>query len=54
MGKCPGNAADAKSVSYLRIFVDVTRIIIVNEVVAERLAKDKPDQAGQSDADADG
>ena len=42
MGKCPDNAADAQSLSYVRVFVDVTRVIIVNEVVPERLAKNKP------------
>ena len=52
MGKCPGNAADAQSLSYLRVFVDVTRIIVVNEVVPECLAEHKPAQRRQSDADA--
>ena len=52
MGKCPDNAADAQSLSYLRVFVDVTRIIIVNEVVPERLAKNKPAQCRQSNTDA--
>ena len=54
MCKCPGNTADAESAGYSRVFIDVTRIVIVNEVVPERLAKNKPCQARQSDADADG
>jgi hypothetical protein len=54
MGECPGNTAYAKAIGYLRIFVDIARIIIVNEVVPEGLAKNKPAQRRQSDADAYG
>ena len=53
MGKCPDNAADAQSLSYLRVFVDVTRIIIVNEVVPERLAEDEPRKHGKKNANTD-
>jgi hypothetical protein len=52
MGKCPNNAGDTQSLSYLRVFVDVTWIIVVYEVVPECLAEHKPAQRHQSDADA--
>ena len=53
VGECPGNTADAEPTGYLRVFVDVTRIIVVNEVVPERLAKNKPAQGRKSDANGD-
>ena len=54
MCKCPDNTADAKTTCYLRVLINVTRIVVINEVVPERLAKNKPCQARESDADADG
>jgi hypothetical protein len=54
MGECPGNTANAEPTGYFRVFIDVTRIVIINEVVPERLAENKPCQARQNDADADG
>ena len=54
MSKCPGNTAEAKAVGYVSVFIDVTRIIVVNEVVPERLAKNEPCKHCQTDADADG
>ncbi len=53
MSERPGNTADAQSTGYPRIFIDVTRIIIVNEVVPERLAKNKPRKHCNTDANAD-
>ena len=53
MCKCPGNTADAKTTCYFRVLINVMRIIVINEVVPERLAKNKPCQARQSDADGD-
>ena len=53
MGKCPGDTADAEAAGYLRIFIDVARIIIVDEVVPERLAKNYPRKDGETDANAD-
>ena len=54
MGECPGDTADTETSCYCRVLIYVTRIIVVNEVVPERLAKNKPCQARQNDADADG
>ena len=42
MTECPGNTADAKTTCYFRVLINVMRIIVVNEVVPERLAKNKP------------
>ena len=53
MAKCPGNAADAEAACYLRIFVDVVRVIIVDEIVPERLAENQPRKDGDTDANAD-
>jgi hypothetical protein len=50
IGECPCNTAEAEPGCYLRIFVDVTRIIIIDEVVPERLAKNKPRQRRESEA----
>ena len=54
VAECPSNTANAEPTGYFRVFIDVTRIVIINEVVPERLAKNKPCQARESDADADG
>ena len=54
MTECPGNTVDAKTTCYFRVLINVMRIIVINEVVPERLAKNKPCQARQSDADAEG
>ena len=54
MTECPGNTADAKTTCYFRVLINVMRIIVINEVVPERLAKNKPCQARQNDADPDG
>jgi len=54
MSECPGNTANAEPTGYFRVFIDITRIVIINEVVPEHLAKNKPGQRRQSDADADG
>ena len=54
MCKCPGNTADAKTTCYFRVLINVTRIIVVNEVVPERLAKNKPGKQSEKKADTDG
>ena len=53
MAKCPGNTADAEAAGYLRIFIDVAGVIIVDEIVPERLAENHPRKDGDTDADAD-
>ena len=54
MSKCPGNTADAKTACYFCVLINVTRIVVVNEVVPERLAKNKPGKHPERKADADG
>ena len=54
MGECPGNTAEAEPIGYLCVFIDVTRIIVVDEVMPERLAKNNPRKHCQRDADAEG
>jgi hypothetical protein len=41
MAECPGNAADADTAGYVGVFIDVARVIVVNEIVPERLPKNK-------------
>jgi len=53
MGECPANTCDAKAAGYLGIFIDVARIVVVDEVMAESLAKNNPGKCRQKDADAD-
>ena len=52
MSECPGNTADAKPAGYSRVFIDVTRIVVVNEVVPERLAENNPGKRYKKDANA--
>jgi len=54
MSECPGNTAEAKAVGYVSVLINVTRIVVVNEVVPERLAKNKPGQRGEKKADTNG
>ncbi len=42
MGDCPGNAAQANAAGYLCIFINVVRIVVVNEIVPERLGENNP------------
>ena len=53
MCKCPTNTGDAETAGYLGIFIDVARIVVVDEVMAESLAKNNPGKCRQKDADAD-
>src|SRR5437016_6937990 len=54
MGECPGNAAEADAACYFSVLINVARIVVVNEVVPESLAKNKPGQRGEKKADAKG
>ena len=51
MGECPANTCDAKAAGYLGIFIDVPRIVVVNELVPEGLAKNNPCECREKDAD---
>ena len=53
MGECPGNAGDVKTAGYLGIFIDITRIVVINEVVPQSLAKNNPCKHRETDANAD-
>ena len=53
MSECPGNTGDVKAAGYLGILINVTRIIIVNEVVSKRLTKDNPCKHRKKDRNAD-
>src|SRR6266540_2275217 len=53
VGECPGNAAEAEATCYFCVLINIARVIVVNEVVPERLAKDNPRKHCQSDTDAD-
>ena len=53
MGECPGDTRDVKPTGYCGILVNVPRIIVVNEVVPERPAKNHPCQDYQTNANAD-
>ncbi len=54
MSECPGNTGDVKAAGYPGILINIPRVIIVNEVVPERLAKNRPSQRCKSNANADG
>jgi hypothetical protein len=53
MSECPGNTAYVKAAGYPGILINITWIVIVNEVVPERLAKDNPCKHCKKDANAD-
>ncbi len=49
----PCNAGQAETVRYLRIFVNVGLIIVVNEIVPKGLAENKPRNCCEKNAEAD-
>ncbi len=50
--ECPGNAGGVKTACYLGIFIDVTRIVIVNEVMPKSLTKNNARKQRKTDANA--
>jgi len=42
MGKCPGDVREADAARDPCVLIDVTRIVVVNEIVPECLTKDDP------------
>jgi hypothetical protein len=53
MGECPDNAGGVKAACYLGIFINVARIIIINEVVPKSLTKNNAREHRETDANAD-
>ena len=54
MRKRPGDVREVDAAGDPSVLIDVTRIVVVNEIVPERLTKNRPRKHCQSDADADG
>ncbi len=50
MSECPGNTGDVKAAGYPGILINIPRVIIVNEVVPKRLAKNDPRKQCKKDA----
>ena len=42
MSKCPGDVREVDAAGDPSVLIDVTRIVVVNEIVPERLNKDSP------------
>ena len=42
MSKCPGDVGEVDAAGDPRVLIDVTRIVVVNEIVPERLTKNGP------------
>jgi hypothetical protein len=51
VGQHPFESIDSESVAHLLIFVNVSVVIEVDEVVTERLTKNDPDDGGEKNAD---
>lgn len=54
VGEGPPNPAEADAAGYFAVFIDVARIIIVNEIVPECLREHAPRKHYQTDANARG
>lgn len=54
MRKRPGDVGDADATRDPRVLINVTRIVVVNEIVPECLTKDDPRQDEETDANAGG
>src|SRR5438477_12038919 len=53
MGECPGNAGGVKAFSYPGILIYVLRIVVVNEIMPQCLAKNGPGKQRKTDANAE-
>ena len=53
VGECPDNIGKVEATCYPGILIHVTRVIVVNKVVPERLAKNRPSQRYKNDANAE-
>ncbi len=53
MSECPRHISEVDAIGDPRVLIDVMGIIVVNEVVAERLTKNNPGKHCQKDAKAD-
>ena len=53
MCESPDDSGDAEAAGYVWIFIDVARIIVVNKIVPEGLAKNEPRNCCEENADAD-
>ncbi len=54
MSECPRHISEVEAVGDPRVLIDVMRIIVVNEIVPDRLTKNRPRKHCQSDANAGG
>ena len=52
VGEGPRNPAEAKAAGYSGVFIHVARIIVVNEIVPQRLTKNDPRKRYETDAKA--
>src|SRR5207249_419257 len=51
VGECPHNRVQGYPVADMRIFEDVKWIVIIDELMAKRLAKDRPNQRQEAESD---
>jgi hypothetical protein len=42
MSECPGDVRNVNAANDPRVLIDVVRIVVINEIVPERLNKDSP------------
>jgi len=42
MSECPGDVREVDTAGDPSVLIDITRIVVVNEIVPERLNKDSP------------
>ena len=52
VGECPCNIGETDAAGYPRILIDVLRIVVVNEIAAERLCKHHPCNNCKAHADS--
>jgi len=52
MRECPGNVVQRKAAVYLRNFVNVFRVVEVDEWKFDGLAEDEPNECGEAGANA--
>ena len=53
MSECPSDVRDVNAARDSGVLIDVARIVVVNEIVPERLTENGPRKHRQSNADTD-
>jgi hypothetical protein len=53
VSECPGNTRNGQPAGYSGVFIHIPRIVVIDEVVPQRLAENTPREQCKTDANAE-